>query len=152
VEDALPEVRYARSGDVEIAYMLLGSGSVDLVLVMGWLTNLEVYWEEPCYRRFVQRLAGFTRLILFDKRGMGLSDRTRLARTEGFGGASQAFRGTRSGRFTCPDAVVEPPRRLRIHLRQPQAQALVGSTAGCLAPLAYTMSSASATTTPWFAH
>ena len=62
--------------------MLLGSGSVDLVLVMGWITNLEVYWEEPCYRRFVQRLAGFTRLILFDKRGMGLSDRTTVGTLE----------------------------------------------------------------------
>jgi pimeloyl-ACP methyl ester carboxylesterase len=82
VEDALPEIRYARSGDVEIAYMVLGSGSVDLVLVMGWLTNLEVYWEEPGYRRFMQRLAGFTRLILFDKRGMGLSDRTTIGTLE----------------------------------------------------------------------
>jgi hypothetical protein len=66
VKDALPQVRYARSGDVEVAYVVLGSGPVDLVLVMGWLTNLEVYWEEPSYRRFVNRLAGFTRLILFD--------------------------------------------------------------------------------------
>jgi pimeloyl-ACP methyl ester carboxylesterase len=82
VADALPEVRYARSGDVEIAYMVLGSGPLDLVLVMGWLTNLEVYWEEPSYRRFVQRLAGFTRLILFDKRGMGLSDRTTIGTLE----------------------------------------------------------------------
>ena len=66
MKDALPQVRYARSGDVEVAYVVLGSGPVDLVLVMGWLTNLEVYWEEPSYRRFVNRLAGFTRLILFD--------------------------------------------------------------------------------------
>jgi pimeloyl-ACP methyl ester carboxylesterase len=76
VDDALPEVRYARSGDVQIAYQVLGEGDVDLVFVMGWLTNLETYWELPGYRRFMQRLAGFTRLILFDKRGMGLSDRT----------------------------------------------------------------------------
>jgi pimeloyl-ACP methyl ester carboxylesterase len=82
VEDALPEVRYARSGDVEVAYMLLGSGAVDLVLVMGWLTHLEVYWDEASYRRFVQRLAGFSRLILFDKRGMGLSDRTTVGTLE----------------------------------------------------------------------
>jgi len=82
VVDALPEVRYARSGDVEVAYTLLGSGSVDLVLVMGWLTNLEVYWDEPCFRRFVQRLAAFTRVILFDKRGMGLSDRTTVGTLE----------------------------------------------------------------------
>jgi class 3 adenylate cyclase len=49
---------------------------------MGYLTNLEVYWEEPSYRRFVQRLAGFTRVILFDKRGMGLSDRTTVGTLE----------------------------------------------------------------------
>jgi pimeloyl-ACP methyl ester carboxylesterase len=82
VDDALPEVRYTRSGDVEIAYQVLGSGSVDLVFVMGWLTNLETYWEEPSYRRFMQRLAGFTRLMLFDKRGMGLSDRTTIGTLE----------------------------------------------------------------------
>jgi pimeloyl-ACP methyl ester carboxylesterase len=82
MDDTFPEVRYARSGDVQIAYQVLGSGSIDLVLVMGWLTNLEVYWEELSYRRFVQRLAGFTRLILFDKRGMGLSDRTMIGTLE----------------------------------------------------------------------
>jgi len=82
VDDTLPEVRYARSGDVEIAYQVLGSGDVDLVFVMGWLTNLETYWEEPGYRRFMQRLAGFTRLILFDKRGMGLSDHTTIGTLE----------------------------------------------------------------------
>jgi pimeloyl-ACP methyl ester carboxylesterase len=82
VEDALPEVRYARSGDVHLAYQVLGQGDVDLVFVMGWLTNLETYWELPAYRRFMQRLAGFTRLILFDKRGMGLSDHTAVGTLE----------------------------------------------------------------------
>ena len=82
MDDAFPEVRYARSGDVHIAYQVLGEGDVDLVFVMGWLTNLETYWELPGYRRFMQRLAGFTRLILFDKRGMGLSDRTAMATLE----------------------------------------------------------------------
>src|SRR5207247_3413865 len=62
--------------------MELGSGSLDLVLVMGWLTNLEVYWEEPSFRRFVQQLGGFTRLLVFDKRGMGLSDRTTIGTLE----------------------------------------------------------------------
>jgi pimeloyl-ACP methyl ester carboxylesterase len=61
---------------------VLGSGDIDLVLVMGWLTNLETYWEELNYRRFMQRLVGFTRLILFDKRGMGLSDRTTIGTLE----------------------------------------------------------------------
>ena len=82
MDDTLPAVRYARSGDVQIAYQVLGEGDVDLVFVMGWLTNLETYWELPAYRRFMQRLAGFTRLILFDKRGMGLSDRTMMGTLE----------------------------------------------------------------------
>jgi pimeloyl-ACP methyl ester carboxylesterase/class 3 adenylate cyclase len=82
VDDTLPEVGYARSGDVQIAYQVLGEGDVDLVFVMGWITNLETYWELPAYRRFMQRLAGFTRLILFDKRGMGLSDRTLVGTLE----------------------------------------------------------------------
>jgi pimeloyl-ACP methyl ester carboxylesterase/DNA-binding winged helix-turn-helix (wHTH) protein len=71
---ALP-VRYARSGDVNIAYQVLGSGPVDLVFVMGWVSHLEYFWKEPSFARFLQRLAGFSRLILFDKRGTGLSDR-----------------------------------------------------------------------------
>jgi pimeloyl-ACP methyl ester carboxylesterase len=82
MDDTLPEVRYARSGDVHIAYQVLGEGDVDLVFVMGWLTNLETYWEQPDYRRFMRRLAGFTRLILFDKRGMGLSDHTPIGTLE----------------------------------------------------------------------
>ena len=82
MDEGFPEVRYAQSGDVHIAYQVLGSGDVDLVFVMGWLTNLETYWDEPSYRRFMQRLAGFTRLILFDKRGMGLSDHTAIGTLE----------------------------------------------------------------------
>jgi hypothetical protein len=82
VDDSLPPVRYARSGDVHIAYQVLGEGETDLVFVMGWLTNLETYWDLPDYRRFMQRLAGFTRLILFDKRGMGLSDHTAIGTLE----------------------------------------------------------------------
>jgi pimeloyl-ACP methyl ester carboxylesterase/DNA-binding winged helix-turn-helix (wHTH) protein len=67
-------VQYARSGDVNIAYQVLGSGPVDLVFVMGWVSHLECYWTEPSFARFLRRLAGFSRLILFDKRGTGLSD------------------------------------------------------------------------------
>jgi pimeloyl-ACP methyl ester carboxylesterase len=70
-----PETRYARSGDVNIAYQVVGEGPRDLVLVPGWVSNIEVFWEEPSVARFFQRLASFTRLILFDKRGTGLSDR-----------------------------------------------------------------------------
>ncbi len=70
-----PETRYTRSGDVNIAYQVFGEGPLDLVYVMGWVTNLEAFWQEPSVARFFQRLASFSRLILFDKRGTGLSDR-----------------------------------------------------------------------------
>ena len=70
-----PETKYAHSGDVNIAYQVLGNGPIDLVYVMGWVTNLDYFWEEPSYARFLKRLASFSRLILFDKRGTGLSDR-----------------------------------------------------------------------------
>ena len=70
-----PDTRYARSGDVNIAYQTMGEGPRDLVLVPGWVSNLDVFWEEPAMARFLQRLASFSRLILFDKRGTGLSDR-----------------------------------------------------------------------------
>ena len=69
------EVHYARSGDVNIAYQVLGSGPIDLLFVMGWVSHLEYFWNEPSFARFLRRLAGFSRLILFDKRGTGLSDR-----------------------------------------------------------------------------
>lgn len=71
----LPETRYTKSGDVNIAYQVLGEGPRDLVLVPGWVSNVEIAWEEPALARFLNRLASFSRLILFDKRGTGLSDR-----------------------------------------------------------------------------
>ncbi len=67
-------VQYARSGDVNIAYQVCGNGPVDLVFVMGWVSHLEYFWKEPSFARFLARLASFSRLILFDKRGTGLSD------------------------------------------------------------------------------
>lgn len=67
--------KYARSGSVNIAYQVVGEGSIDLVYVMGWVSNLDYFWEEPSYARFLNRLASFSRVILFDKRGTGLSDR-----------------------------------------------------------------------------
>ena len=70
-----PETRYAKSGDINIAYQVVGSGPRDLVLVPGWVSNLDVSWEEPTLARFLSRLASFSRLIVFDKRGTGLSDR-----------------------------------------------------------------------------
>jgi class 3 adenylate cyclase/alpha-beta hydrolase superfamily lysophospholipase len=70
-----PETRYAKSGDVHFAYQVVGEGAVDLVLVHGWVSHLEHQWEDPSLARFLDRLASFSRLILFDKRGTGLSDR-----------------------------------------------------------------------------
>ena len=72
---AAPRTRYTRSGDVNIAYQVVGDGPRDLVYVSGWASHLEVMWEEPTLARFLRRLASFSRLILFDKRGTGLSDR-----------------------------------------------------------------------------
>jgi class 3 adenylate cyclase len=71
----LPEICYARSGDVRIAYQMVGKGDLDLVWVPGFISNLELAWENPDLVRFYSRLASFSRLILFDKRGTGLSDR-----------------------------------------------------------------------------
>jgi len=77
-----PPVQYAANGDIHIAYQVLGDGPLDLVLVAGALTNLDVLWEMSDYRRACERLASFSRLILFDKRGMGLSDRVRIGTLE----------------------------------------------------------------------
>jgi pimeloyl-ACP methyl ester carboxylesterase len=70
-----PETRYARSGDLNIAYQVTGEGPRDLVYVPGWVSNIEMMWEEPAMVHFLERLASFSRLVLFDKRGTGLSDR-----------------------------------------------------------------------------
>jgi DNA-binding winged helix-turn-helix (wHTH) protein/pimeloyl-ACP methyl ester carboxylesterase len=74
----VPETHYALSGDVNIAYQTLGDAPLDLVFVMGWVSHLEYFWREPSVARFLRRLATFSRLILFDKRGTGLSDRVPL--------------------------------------------------------------------------
>jgi len=71
----LPQTRYAKSGDVNLPYQVLGQRPPDLVLSPGWVSNIEIFWEEPAVVRFFTRLASFSRLILFDKRGTGLSDR-----------------------------------------------------------------------------
>ena len=71
----VPETRYAKSGDVRIAYQVTGSGPFDLVFVPGFVSNLDLWWENPAWVGFFARLAAFSRVILFDKRGTGLSDR-----------------------------------------------------------------------------
>lgn len=70
-----PKTKFTQSGDTSIAYQVLGSGPFDLVVVPGFISHLEQAWEDPAYSRFLERLASFSRLILFDKRGTGLSDR-----------------------------------------------------------------------------
>ncbi len=70
-----PATHYAHSGDVNIAYQVIGSGPIDLVFVMGWVSHLDCFWTEPTFARFLRRLSEFSRVILFDKRGTGLSDR-----------------------------------------------------------------------------
>ena len=70
-----PGTRYARSGGVNIAYQVVSDGPRDLIYVPGWVSNIDSMWNEPTLARFLERLASFSRLILFDKRGTGLSDR-----------------------------------------------------------------------------
>ncbi len=70
-----PETRYARSGPYNIAYQVIGEGPFDLLWIPGFVSNIELAWEEPLLARYLTRLARFSRLILFDKRGTGMSDR-----------------------------------------------------------------------------
>ena len=84
-----PRTKYAKSGDLSIAYQVIGDGPVDLVHAPGFVSHLEYVWEWPGYARYLTRLASFSRLILFDKRGTGLSDRT------------AGFAPARSGWTTC---------------------------------------------------
>jgi pimeloyl-ACP methyl ester carboxylesterase len=70
-----PETRYAKSGDVHIAYQVVGEGPFDLVFVPGFVSHVELMWDDPALARFLGRFAAFARLLLLDKRGTGLSDR-----------------------------------------------------------------------------
>jgi class 3 adenylate cyclase len=69
-----PRTQYAKSGDVHIAYQVFGEGAVDLVFVPGFVSHIENYWDEPNFARWLRRLGNFSRVIMFDKRGTGLSD------------------------------------------------------------------------------
>src|SRR5215468_11196503 len=69
------QVKYARSGDVSIAYRIFGQGSRDIVLIPGTLSHVELLWEVPGHEHLLKRLTAFARVIVFDKRGQGLSDR-----------------------------------------------------------------------------
>ena len=76
----VPETLYARSGDANIAYQVLGEGELDLVYVPGWVSNVEYMWTYPPFAHFLRRFSSFARVILFDKRGTGLSDAVPLDR------------------------------------------------------------------------
>src|SRR5437588_12606557 len=69
------DVRYAKNGDVHIAYTVVGDGPIDLVYTPGIWSNVDVMWDEPRWARYLDRLASFSRLIVFDMRGIGQSDR-----------------------------------------------------------------------------
>src|SRR3954452_15919202 len=70
----MPKTRYAHNGDVSIAYQVVGDGPIDLVFVPGFVSHLDLQWADPRVARFLEKLASFSRLIMFDKRGTGLSD------------------------------------------------------------------------------
>ena len=76
---ALPEAHYATSGEVQIAYHAFGDGPHP-VWVPGWVSQLDLYWEEAALARFLRRLPSFSRVVVFDRRGLGLSDRVAVAR------------------------------------------------------------------------
>lgn len=68
--------RYAKNGDINVAYQVFGEGDVDLVFVPGFISHIENYWDEPRFAQWLRRLGSFSRVILFDKQGTGLSDRS----------------------------------------------------------------------------
>ena len=70
----MPETRYARAGDAHIAYQVLGDGPIDIVLADQWFSHMEAQWDFPPLAAFRRRLASFSRVIMFDKRGIGMSD------------------------------------------------------------------------------
>jgi len=72
---ATPTTRYVRSDDVHVAYQVIGDGPLDLLWVPGYVSHVEAAWQSPQHAAFIRRLASFCRLILFDKRGTGMSDR-----------------------------------------------------------------------------
>src|SRR6266511_3031520 len=71
----LPKTQYAKSGDVHISYQVFGDGPRDLIMVPGWSSQIEMWWENPAIVRSFERLGSYCRAVTFDKRGTGLSDR-----------------------------------------------------------------------------
>ena len=133
----VPEPRYAPSGDIRIAYQVVGDGPVDLVYTSGIWSNLDVMWEWPTWAKYLQGLASFSRLILFDMRGIGLSDRGPLSPTlelqmDDVGavmdaaGSEQAvlFGGARGAAMTLLFAASHPERVRALVLYAPTARTI----------------------------
>ncbi len=123
-----PEVRYVKtSGGVHIAYQVVGEGPIDLVYLPGYASNVQWLWELPANARFLERLAGFSRLIVMDRRGTGLSDRFSpedlpplevldadlLAVLDAVGSESAVLFGSEDGCFTCAMFAATQPKRTR---------------------------------------
>lgn len=132
-----PEPRYALSGGAHIAYQVLGEGSIDLVYTPGIWSNLDVMWEWPAWARYLNRLAAFSRLILFDMRGVGLSDRgpeppTLELQMDDIGAVMDAadsktaviFGGARGAAMTMLFAASHPERTRALILYAPIARSL----------------------------
>jgi pimeloyl-ACP methyl ester carboxylesterase len=104
----IPATHYVKSDDVHIAYQVLGGGSFDLLFVPGFVSNVEAIWQSPYASPFFRRLASFSRLILFDKRGTGHSPwcyPLSLPREQGtLLGAPRRPKGV--GRFAAPEVLV----------------------------------------------
>src|SRR5438128_9925 len=73
---SVPQTRYVRNGDVSIAYQVFGEGPFDIVLLLPWGSHVELAWDVPVFRALFERFSSFARVINFDKRGVGLSDKS----------------------------------------------------------------------------
>ena len=106
-----PTTQYARSGDASIAYQVIGEGPLDLLFVLPWMTHLEHAWEVPGARRFFERLAAFTRLILFDQRGSGSLIVVRRTRSSRMRGTPRGARRSRQRARSSADTGIGRPGR-----------------------------------------
>ena len=141
---AVPETKYAKSGDLHIAYQTIGTGSFDLVFMHGWISHIEHMWEEPRIARFLDRLASFARLIVLDKRGTGLSDpvpldrlattgdreRRQRVRPDGSGPGTVSLLDCQAGTVPARDQPSRRLRRRRRAARLDQARRLCGGGGG----------------------
>jgi pimeloyl-ACP methyl ester carboxylesterase len=134
---AIPQVHYAKRGEHHLAYTLTGSGPLELAYVLGFVSHLDLLWEDPDAARFLDRLGRFCRLVVMDKRGTGLSDRTGdvpipeeqvddlLTVIDAAGLARPAFLGTQDGFLVAALLAATAPER---------ARALIGFATGAFGP------------------